>query len=352
MRLLMATLLAAGAGTAALAEDPSPLRAFPDAFFSVDFTKEPAVSQGTFPAVTPIGTVVAVPATTYTQSEPGATFRVTVARLADTPAHDGHALDHAVAAFRRLHPALPLDTVISQSLNGSKAQLCGRNFGFAGADGSLHYETFYYNPHTALFYDVGATVEAKAQAQHGGDAEHFETSFSLTADPASQLPAPPPWPDNWKPFHDPDGGFDIRFPAPPTVEQGSYITDVGITVPATRFWAKAGGTLYRLTVARPWGTAADPEGTTAEASVLGAVRQWDKQGTVIADDDVAISAGQCGHDITLRKPDGLGARASIYFPATQQKIYIIEVTQTDAATPVDPLDDRRFRESLTLALAQ
>ena len=123
-------------------------------------------------------------------------------------------------------------------------------------------------------------------------------------------------------------------------------------MPATRYSAQLGNTLYRLTVARPYGTAADPEGASAEDSVIDAVKLWKRQGTVVADDAVAIAAGQCGRDVTVRKPGGLAARASIFFPATQQKVYIVEVSQTGPGPAADPLDDRRFRESLTLALAQ
>lgn len=351
--LMGIALAAAGGGAAYAADDAVPYFTVPEKFFSADFPGKPVVGQASFPVPTPQGTKVSVPAVTYSLQQPGASYRVTVADLANSAAADSHALDHAVEAFRKSHGALPLDAEVSHSLTGSKFQLCGRHFGYAGKDGALHYETLYYNPNTWLFYDITSTVSAKAQPEHGADAEHFQTSFAIKADAKSQLPAPPPYPDNWKLHKYPDSGFDIRFPAEPTVEQGSYTTDTGIAVPATRYWAKQGDVLYRLTVAHYNGTAADPDGTTADAQVAGAVRAWKRQGTVLADDSVAISAGQCGRDVTIaRKEDGLRARASIYFPASQHRVYLLEVAQLARDVPIDPIDDRRFRESLALVLPQ
>jgi|GEM_PF-3396016 len=336
-------------GGAALAD--TSVETFPEKFFAIDFPATPKITAGIYQAVTAGGTTVPVPAEIYSLQQPGAFYQVTVADLAGSAAEDRHALDHAIAAFRR-RPDLALDTAVSHSLTGSRFQLCGRHFGYVGDSERLVYETLYYNPNTRKFYEVVSSVTPAAQSRHGADVQHFQTSLALQADAQSQLPAAPDYPENWKVYKYPQVGFDIRFPAEPTVEAGQYTTDHGITVPATRYWARQGDTLYRLTVANYWETDASPDGPGAEDAVDGAVRLWKKQGTVLSDDSVAISNGQCGRDVVLRTPDNLETRASIFFPATQHRIYIVEVTHSRARGTLDPLDDRRFRESLALATAQ
>lgn len=341
-----ALLLAAASllsGGTALAEDEGPLFTDPATWLSIDFPGRPHVSKGSYDAVTPAGNTVSVPATIYTVKQPGTEYRVTVANLANSPAEETHALENAAAAYRK-QDGLALDTAVSHSLSGSGYQLCGRSFGHQDTNGRLVYETLFYNHNTRLFYDVHSSVAQQAQAEHGSEVSHFQQSLALLADPASKLPPPLAYPEGWKLYNYKDALFSIRFPAEPTVEEGDYRTDSGVVVPATRYWARSGGTLYRLMVAKLWETEADDGNAVDDGASL-----WTRKGTVIANDGVAVSAAQCGRDIALKTPEGLAARARIFFPSSQHRLYVIEVAQEAGGATPGAEDTDRFLQSFTLA---
>jgi hypothetical protein len=339
--LAAASLLSGGATLAA--EEEGPLFTDKATWLSIDFPGRPVISKGSYEAVTPAGGTVRVPATLYTVTQPGTEYRVTVANLAGSAAEESHALESAAAAYRK-RDGLALDTAVSHSLGTSGYQLCGRSFGYQAADGRLVYETLFYNHNTRLFYDVRSSVAQRAQAQHGSQVSHFQQSLAILADPASKPPAPLAYPEGWKLYDYADARFSIRFPAAPTVEEGDYRTDSGIVVPATRYWARSGGTLYRLTVAKLWETEADDGNAVDDGA-----RLWTRNGTVVANDSVAINAAQCGRDIALKTPDGLAARARIFFPSSQHRLYVIEVAQGQGGAAPGAEDVDRFLQSFAVA---
>ncbi|MDB5712953.1 MAG: hypothetical protein JWO15_350 [Sphingomonadales bacterium] len=312
-------------------------------WLSIQFPAPPTVTATRYDVVTPGGTKIAVPATLYDFKQNGSEYRVTVANLAGSVADDPHALEHAVTAFRR-RKGIALDTAVSHSLGASGYQLCGRSFGYSGPGGKLNYQTLFYNDNAHLFYDIYSSVTLKAEPQHGAEVTHFQQSLALLADPASKLPAPLNYPDNWKLYDYPTARFGIRFPAAPTVEQAAYHTDGGINVPATRYWTRVGGTLYRLTVAQLWETEADNGNAVDEG-----VAVWKRHGEVIADDTVAVNAAQCGRDVALKSPQGTISRARIFFPSSQHRLYVIEVAQEVGNQTPDAADTDRFLQSFTVA---
>lgn len=334
-------------GASAVAAQEQKVYTYADKWFSIEFPADPTTSQGTYDVVTASGGKVTAPATIYSLRQKGAEYRVTVADVTGTAAADPHALDYAIAAYRRERKDLALDNAVSHSLAGGTWQLCGRQFGFADGKGRLNYETIYYNANTRLFYDIYAHVEPAAQAEHGAEVSHFQASLALLADPDSKAPAPPSYPDNWAVRDHPEYGFSIRFPAEPQAAKGAYRSFEGVEVPADRYWVQSGDTLYRLTVAHLYETQADDGDVVDKAANV-----WRGQGTVLADNWVAISGGQCGREVTVRAADGTTSRVTIYFPSSQHRLYVIEAARKGAVPPADPEDDRRFRASLTLAKAE
>lgn len=351
----MASLALAGLGAASMsfAEEGRVFTA-PQDWLSIEFPKEPVVSQVDYPAVTPTGATVKIPATRYAVEQGGTRYLVTVARTAGSIADDPHILDNAVTAFRK-RGGLALDTAVSHSLGNASPdsaetittsyQLCGRQFGYKGRDDSLNYRTLFYNPNTHLLYDIFSSVTPAAQAEHGADVSHFQWSLALLADPASR-PAPAPvFPESWKLYDYSAAGFSIRFPDAPTVEKARYRTDGGVDVPATRYQASADGVLYRLTVAEIWQSGADDANAVDEG-----VRVWKRQGAVLSDDSVAVSAAQCGRDVAVRTTDGRKARAWIFFPSSQHRLYVIETS--GPGDGAEPAGGAFFRQSFTVAKPQ
>lgn len=313
----------------------------PDQWFEAAFPGQPTISRITYTTAGPHGEAVAVPATRYAVNQRGASYQVTVASLAGTPAQVDHVLDHAIAHVRAQRH-LALDASTSHSYTGSSAQACGRQFGYQGKDGRLHYQTLFYNERTGLFYEIRSSVARADQAEHGADVAHFQQSFALLADPgATGSPAPPP-PADWQTVS--NATFTLRFPATPTVTQGEYRTATGIAVPDTVYEARQGSTLYRLTAVHLWQTDGD------DPAVLDReIARWQRRGEVVKDAAVAIPAAQCGRDITLRDTDGATVHSTLFFPSSQHRLYIIEVRHAAPPEPQDALDDRRFRDSFTVA---
>ncbi len=338
--LALALLLGLASAQMALAHTPVPTYA--EDLISIQFPAPPERTAGRYQAVTASGVRVSVPARVYALQRGGADYRVSVAALAGTLADDPDALDHAVAHYRQRH-VLALDTETSHALGASGTQLCGQHFGRIAPDGRLHHVTLFYNPRARLFYDIQSVLTAEAEATQGAEATRFQQSLALLPDAEARAPQPPSYPPPWQVVQVPDHRFSIRFPAPPRVEQGHYRSEGGVSVPATRYTAQVGHTVYRLTAAHLWETAADEPDAVRQAS-----RLWRRQGQLLSDVSVAVGNGQCGRELKLRRRDGTLTRASIFFPSSQHRLFIVEVAGAAPGVAVDPEDDRRFRASFTL----
>jgi hypothetical protein len=336
-RGLLCGVVALALSSAALADEQWREFSYPEQRFLIHFPASPAVSTGHYEAVTGTGERVSVPATIYSVRRGKTDYRVTVANLANSAAEDAKALEHAANASRA-GGTVGLDTPVSMA-NSS----CGRYLGIERAGGVLDFVALFYNRDTKLLYDVRASVPPADQAEHGADAVHFQQSLSFLADPDAKPAAPKIFPENWQPFVK-EGGFSIRFPQPPSVEQGSYRTEAGITVPATLYSLRQGETLYRVTAAHMWETEADlPDVAVDEAS-----RLWAGQGAVTKDISISLMNGQCGRDIAVRRPDGGTASAKIFFPSSQHRLYLVEVAHGSGAAPAVDAEGW-FRDSFVIA---
>ena len=339
-RLGAVTLLAGGAlfATAAVAgEDAWRDYSFADKGFLVQFPHDPDRRETHYEAATPAGVTVPVPATEFAITSGHSRFAATVAELAGSGADDPKALDHAVDRVRR-EGDVGLETWISIS-NGA----CGKFLGLTGRDGALNFVGLYYNaPHRRL-YEIRAVVPPGEQAEHGADASHFEQSLSFLADPDAK-PAPAPvWPTGWQAVTYDDPGFSIRFPGQPRVEQTSYTTEQHIIVPATRYEAAAGGVQLRVTVAKLWETDADTPDAPDQAAHL-----WSHGRTLASLDVVGLANAQCGREVSQRESDGSVARARIFFPSSQHRLYIVE-SRGPAPAPGGPDVAGLFQQSFAVA---
>ncbi len=66
---------------------------------------------------------------------------------------------------------------------------------------------------------------------------------------AAALTTPVAADDNWREFSDPDAGFTVQFPAPPTISPGTYRTQAGQVAPARVYALRQQGLALTLTVA-------------------------------------------------------------------------------------------------------
>lgn len=337
--LIPAALISA---SEAVGQEGNGLWQAPAQWFEAAFPATPAITQTTYTAIGAQGQSIPVPATTYGVRQGGASYQVTVARLSGTPAQADHVLDYAISHVRGQRH-LALDASTSHSYGDSGAQACGRQFGYVGKDGRLTYQTLFYNPRTALFYDIRSTVAAADQSEHGADVTHFQQSFALLADPAAR-PLKAPDAPGWQTVTGPDGKFTIRFPSTPAVSQTSYTTVAGVSVPATAYEARQGDTLYRVTAVHLWETAGDEPGALDRE-----IARWQHRGVLQSDASVAVPAAQCGRDITLRDSDGESVHTTLFFPSSQHRIYILETRRKTPPGPGEALDDQRFRLSFGVA---
>ena len=315
---------------------------YPDARFVIRFPADPAISTETYRAVAPDGSEVAVPTTVYATVQGRTHYRVSVAHLADTPAEHPRALYHAVEALRRTGN-VALETRVSMA-NSS----CGYYLGIVEPDGALSFLALFYNAQSANLFDIHARVPEDEQELRMAGAVHFQQSLSFLPDPAEgAVPAEIAYPENWREYDYLDeGGFAIRFPAPPSVERGSYRTADGIEVPAVRYQVENGDILYKVTAATYWETPADTV-DSAEA-IDPAIGLIGEAGTITSDFTVGLRNGQCGRDLTLEGHDGSRSDVTLFFPSSQHRLFILETRRTGSALDTPGEDYTLFRKSFRL----
>lgn len=316
---------------------------YPDARFVIRFPAEPVVSAETYDAIAPDGSGVPVPATVYTRTQGGTRYRVSVAHLAGTPAEHPRALYHAVEALRRTDN-VALETRVSMA-NSS----CGYYLGVVEPDGALSFLALFYHTASANLFDIHARVPEDEQELRMAGAVHFQQSLSFLPDPDEDaLPAEIAYPENWREYdYLDDGGFAIRFPAPPSVERGSYRTADGIEVPAVRYRVESGDILYKVTAATYWETPADTV-DSAEA-IDPAIGLIGETGAITSDFTVGLRNGQCGRELTLDGNDGSHSDVTLFFPSSQHRLFILETRRTGSALDAPGEDYALFRKSFRLA---
>jgi hypothetical protein len=134
------------------------------------------------------------------------------------------------------------------------------------------------------------------------------------------------------------GGFAVRFPAEPTVENGTYNTDEGTSVKARIYSARQAGALYKVTVADLSGVRVN------EAQVLSeAISQLAADGEVIVDVPHRVDR-VLGRQLNVAGHDGSRSAFALFY--RNRSLYLIEGTILPTSEDPGSSDGVRFQQSL------
>jgi len=142
----------------------------------------------------------------------------------------------------------------------------------------------------------------------------------------------------WKSYPYPDPGFAIQFPSPPTVDQGTFKTAAGVSLPMTRYFVRQARSVYTLTVVDYSTTTADATSTIAEAE-----KSFGTTGRVTVAIDARV-ARSFGRELSVTGNDGSRSAIAIFF--VNKHLYTL-VGQSLPPNAIDRSGDSiRFQESL------
>jgi hypothetical protein len=138
------------------------------------------------------------------------------------------------------------------------------------------------------------------------------------------------------------GGFAVRFPSEPTVENGTYATDEGTSVNARIYSAREAGALYKVTVADFSGVRMN------EAQVLSeAVAQLAAAGDVIVDVPHRVNR-VLGRQLSVAGHDGSRSAFAVFY--RNRSLYLVEGTILPTSEDPGSSDGVRFQQSLRFIL--
>jgi len=144
--------------------------------------------------------------------------------------------------------------------------------------------------------------------------------------------------DEWKVYSYPDLGFAFQLPVPPKVEQTTFQTATGQSLPARRYSARRDRVLYTLEVVDFSGTNADPMSTIAATEQAAGA-----QGTVTVAIDARVNRSH-GRELSIKGNDGSHSAVAIFFE--NQHLYRLEGKSLAPDAINRSGDTIRFQESL------
>jgi hypothetical protein len=111
----------------------------------------------------------------------------------------------------------------------------------------------------------------------------------------------------WREYAYPEHAFAVQFPAPPTVERGTYTAGGGISVPATVYALRQPAVVLTMTVAELRGTPAENRNAIDQA-----VSRVRATGDVRTDVQAEIN-DQYGRELSITETDGSRSIYAIFF---------------------------------------
>jgi hypothetical protein len=143
---------------------------------------------------------------------------------------------------------------------------------------------------------------------------------------------------DWEPYSYPQPGFTVQFPAPPSVEQDTFKTSAGATLPMTRYLLRQDGIVFTVEVIDYSSAQPDSLGAIAEAEA-----SFGKSGKVTLAVDARINR-EFGRELVLDGNDGSQSTVAIFFVSR----HLVELVAK--ASPPDPTarsaEAIRFQQSL------
>lgn len=142
----------------------------------------------------------------------------------------------------------------------------------------------------------------------------------------------------WKVYQYPDPGFAVQFPLPPVVEQSTFKTSAGVSLPMTRYSARQDRVLYSLKVVDFSSVNPDGMRTIAEAE-----KSFGAFGRVTVAIDARVNR-EFGRELSVSGADGSRSAVAIFF--ANKHLYVL----TGESLPPNAIarsgDAIRFQQSL------
>ncbi len=142
----------------------------------------------------------------------------------------------------------------------------------------------------------------------------------------------------WKAYSYPDAGFAIQFPAPPSVDKGTFRSAAGVSLPMTRYSVKQERSIYTLNVVDFSSTNADDKSTIAEAE-----KSFGASGKVTVAIDARVNRS-FGRELSVTGTDGSRSAVAIFFVGKHLYTLVGEALPPNAIERSG--DSIRFQESL------
>jgi len=142
----------------------------------------------------------------------------------------------------------------------------------------------------------------------------------------------------WKVYPYPDPGFDIQFPAPPTVDQSTFRTPAGVSLPMTRYFVRQDRIVYSLNVVDYSTTSADATATIAETE-----KSFGASGKVTVAIDARVNRAY-GRELSVTGADGSRSAVAVFF--VNKHLYTLVGTALPPNAIERSGDTIRFQESL------
>ncbi|MGH8141059.1 MAG: hypothetical protein ACREU2_00860 [Steroidobacteraceae bacterium] len=143
---------------------------------------------------------------------------------------------------------------------------------------------------------------------------------------------------DWKVYRYPDAGFAVQFPVPPVVEQGTFRTFGGGSLPMTRYTAPQARIVYSLDVVDYSGTHTDAMRTIAQTE-----KSFGVSGKVTVAIDARVNR-EFGRELSVNGADGSRSAVSIFF--VNKHLFILVGHSLPPNAIAESGDAIRFQESL------
>jgi len=143
---------------------------------------------------------------------------------------------------------------------------------------------------------------------------------------------------NWREYSYPDQSFSLHFPADPKIEDSTYTTAEGISVPARLYALAEATSVYKMTVAD-----FSRQNLTDRQVLDQAVKTLAQNGEIKLDIPARVSR-VFGRQLSMAGKDG--SRSSIALFYYQRRLYQIEGTVLPTSADPASGDAIRFQQSL------
>ncbi len=142
----------------------------------------------------------------------------------------------------------------------------------------------------------------------------------------------------WKAYQYPEPGFAVQFPVVPAVEQGTFRTSTGVSLPMTRYTARQDRIVYTVTVVDFSSVGMDGTSAIAETE-----KSFGASGKVTVAIDARINR-QFGRELSVNDADGSRSAVAIFFASKHLYILVGQSLPPDAIARSG--DAVRFQQSL------